>query len=79
MLEHIYWATCCKTAACRTLFLVHYIGLRRRCSFFSLPLQADAEFVFQCSYCGMQHAYLADNFAPITHSDPPGADFFAWF
>jgi hypothetical protein len=79
MPEHIYWATCCKTAECRCLFLVYYIGLCERSSIFSLPSQAGGEFVFQCSHCGEKHTYIPDNFAPIADSDPPDKDFLPWF
>src|SRR5947209_691254 len=52
VLEHIYWATCCKTAECRCLLLVHHIGLCETSAMFSLPSQAHGEFDFQCSHCG---------------------------
>jgi hypothetical protein len=79
MPEHIYWATCCKTAECRSLSLVQYIGLCERSSVFSLPSQADGEFAFQCSHCGEKHTYRADDFAPIAQVIHRLTIFLPWF
>ena len=79
MPENIYWATCCKTAECRRLFLVHYIGFCEPSSLFSLPSRAEGEFTFRCSHCGEKHTYTAHDFAPIAQSDPPAEEFVPWF